>query len=157
MVSKLLAGEDVGQMHLDEWDPYSRERIAQAHAGMGKSRWINNYYLYTFQPRVVNPIDQFCLAVALKYRNVRTVIARAINEMIIYLLQRLGTVVLRLTAAEQVEIRTMDYEDLFCFSHPGLWDGDRAIRSFFTFSRGQAAILPPIDAVCLLLTDIRDS
>lgn len=66
MVAERLAGEHVGQMHLDERNADAEQGVAQRHAGVGEGGGIDDDEGDAFQTGGMDAIDQGVFGVALK-------------------------------------------------------------------------------------------
>src|SRR5438309_11784003 len=66
MPAKRLAGEDVGQVHLDEGQGRAGERVAQRDAGMGQRSRIDDDERDGVGGRPLDALDELVLGVALE-------------------------------------------------------------------------------------------
>ncbi len=66
MVSKIIAGKNIGDMHFHNWYLYSSNSIAQGYRGMAIGSWVENNTRLGIKTDVVQIIEQGAFMVALK-------------------------------------------------------------------------------------------
>ena len=100
----------VGQMHFDEWDAHREQRVTQCHAGMSKSRRVDQNKIHPFVAGGVYAVDQFILGIALQVEQMVAGIAGSLFQVLIDLRQGCCAVDARLAGAEQVQVGAVQYQ-----------------------------------------------
>src|SRR5690606_21016415 len=93
----------VGQVNLDERDAHSQQRVTYRHAGMRKSRRIDDDEVHAFLAGGVDSLDQDVLGVALEVAQFMAGVTGPALQILVDLLQRGGAVDAGLAGAQQDE------------------------------------------------------
>lgn len=127
MVAERLAGEHVGQMHLDKRDPHRGERVAQSDAGMSECTGIAQDDRGAVVTGMMDAPDQFVLGIGLEPDKLMPGRMGPLGQLLVDVGQGLVTVEIRFTGTEQVEIGSVQDQN---FSHAGtrLASGDPGTR-----------------------------
>src|SRR5688572_12584854 len=102
----------VAQMHFDERNLHAQQRVAQRHAGVRERRRIEDDAGHVRSRRLVNASDQLRFGVALEIREVMTGFGRQLPGARHDLFQRDGPVRPRLARAEQVQVGTVEQQQM---------------------------------------------
>jgi hypothetical protein len=65
-VPKVFPREDIGYMDLDERDAHTQQSVPQGNTAVGQGARIENDEGHSFVRRVMNPVNEFMLRIALK-------------------------------------------------------------------------------------------
>jgi len=103
--AEILAGVDIGEMHLDEGDLHRQQGIAQGDTGVGKAGRVEDDEIDVFERRRMDMINQFMLAVGLEGHQLPTNSPDLATQAFIDRIQRHRPVMVRLAATQQVKIR----------------------------------------------------
>src|SRR5581483_9249344 len=97
--------------HFDERDLHREQRVAQRDAGMRQRGGIDDDELDAFGLGLLDPLDQGAFVVALERVELVPELAGVLAEIALDLPERLGSVEVRLAAAEQVEVGAVQQQD----------------------------------------------
>ncbi len=109
MVAELLAGVDVGDVHLDEGQLGRLEGVAQGQAVVGQGAGVYQDAVGAAGLRL-QEIDDLTLVVRLEGRDLGAEFAGPLPHPVLDLFEGDGAVYLRLSLAEQVEVRAVDQQ-----------------------------------------------
>src|SRR5437868_7119884 len=123
-----LAGVDVRQMHLDEWDLHSRQRIVNCQAGVAVGAGVDERAIDA-PTQCLHRIHDLAFSIVLRERELDAQLSRDAQEMLLDVGQRFGPVKGRLARAEEIEVRSIDDGD----SHSPVSPSSQA-RNFATSS-----------------------
>ena len=112
MTPEGLTRKDVRQMYLDKRDAGSGQRVAQGHTGMRESGRIENNEADLFVHGRLHPVYQLVLGVALEKRNCVAGRGGALFEALVDFIQANVPVDLRFTRAKEVQVGSIDYQEL---------------------------------------------
>ena len=85
--------------------------VAQRHRCVGVTTWVDEYSIEALA-RFVYPIYQLTFVVTLATCDAHAQLARECFELSVYIRERVLPIHLRLTQTEQVEVRSMQNEDV---------------------------------------------
>ena len=111
MVPEGFTAVHVGQVHLDERNPHRQQSVAQCHAGVGERGRVEQNEIDAFRGGAVDAFDQFVLGVALQMLQVVSGLGGLVHQCLIDLRQGGGAVLVRLAAAQQVQVGPVQDED----------------------------------------------
>ena len=110
MVPETLAREHIREVHLDDREPDARQGIAQRHARVRQAGQIDQDSVGILT-RSVNAIDQRSLVVGLETNQFSARLLRLLFQSRIDLRKRGSAVDVRFADTQQVQIRSMEYEN----------------------------------------------
>ena len=116
VLAELLPCEDVREVHLDDGQPRSRERIAQRDTRVSQAAGIDEDAVGPGSG-LLDAVDQRPLVIRLEELDLGAPLLGRRGEISVDLLQAGGAVDLGLAGAEQVEVRTVQDQDPLRFGH----------------------------------------
>ena len=102
----------VAQVHFDEGDLHAQQRITKRNARMRESRGIEDDEGDVSARRFVNPLDQRCLGIDLEAGQIMASFGRQLRRPSRDLVQRNRSIDARLARAEQVEVRSIEQQQM---------------------------------------------
>ncbi len=118
MMTKGFAGMHIREMDLHGRNGDRRQGISQRDAGMGQTAGIDENPGNTSVASGVNPIDQLAFVVGLKGIYSDPQFPRQKVQALVHILQRVPAIDFGFTGTEQIEIGTMQNQDLdICAAH----------------------------------------
>ena len=112
VVAEGFARVNVGKVDFDERDGRGCQRIAQGNAGMGVARRVDDDEIDVIARSLVHAIDQATFVVVLKSFDLRASSLPAGSERAVDVVERGKTVMLGLTATQQIEVGAMQDQHL---------------------------------------------
>lgn len=123
MVTKTLAGVDVGHVHLDRRDLHREQCVVQRDGGVGIAAGIDDDALHLVPVRLMDEVDQLAFAVGLPEVGLQAEGRRCLPAQRLDVGQRRMTVLFGLARPQHVEVRPVQDEDRvgcsFGHSNPG--------------------------------------
>jgi hypothetical protein len=102
---------DIRQMYFNEAELDRRKRIPQRHTGMSQAPGINDDPRNSLLFRVVHPLDQRTLVIALEDTEGRSVPAGQVVQPIVDALQSFGPIDTRFAGTQQIQVWTVKDEN----------------------------------------------
>ncbi len=135
LATSRLAGEDVGEVNLDERDADGEEGVPHRDRGMGERRGVHDGAVCRLRQRL-HELYQLAFMVGLAPGQLNAERRRALTDEALQIGKRLAAVELRFTRAEEIEIGTVQ-------------DGDAhlALETLEPLTEGRIAFLIPFDGV----------
>ena len=112
MAAERLAPVNVREVDLDERDPGGEKGVADRHAGMGVRAGVDDGAVDTVARGLVDAIDESVLGVALEACQPMPVARGERGEVRLDVGERGVAVYLRLARAEQIQVRSVQQEQL---------------------------------------------
>ena len=104
MLAKILPGVDVGEVNFDKGDFHGKQGVAQGDAGVGETSRVEEDKIDVFVGGGVDVVDEFGFGVGLEGQQFDAILFTQCAESGVDCVERYGTVVTGLAAAEQVQI-----------------------------------------------------
>lgn len=125
MVPECFPRVDVGKMDLDRRDGYRRDGVTQGNAGVGQAAGVDDDAVDPFRSSLMNAINQLSFVVGLKAGDCHNSLGSQGDQAAIDVVKRLPSVDFGFADAEEVEVRTVQNEDMHdiplgkCFAKAG--------------------------------------
>ena len=110
VMSKLFTSEGIAQVDLNEWNRYREERIPQRNARVRERAGIKDDECDALRGRTLHAVDQIVFGVTLETGQLMPESGSYARTARLDIPERGRAVNVRLTRAEQVQIRTVDKE-----------------------------------------------
>lgn len=110
-MAEALACMDIGNMNFDKRNGNTRQGVTQCHAGMGKRRRVNNNKDGAIAAGGMNTVNQLVFGVALELLQSESGSPGTLAQLLFYIGQRGVAVNMRLTGAQQIQIRPLQYQN----------------------------------------------
>ena len=111
VVAKGLPLVHVGEVHLDKGDGHSGKGVAQGDAGVGKGGRIDDDPVDALLPRLMYPLDELELGIALHVFQTMARLLRPGMQARDYGGQGIGTIVAGFPSPEQVQVGAVEYQN----------------------------------------------
>jgi len=112
VLTKCFSCVYVGQMNLYERYLHTAQGITQCHTGMCEGRRIDQNKANALVSCQVNTFDQFGFSIALYALETVTAVCGLLFEALINLLKRILSVMLGLTGTQQIQVGSIDDEQI---------------------------------------------
>ena len=109
-MAELIAGKNIGHMHLDAGQAYGGDGVADGVAVMSICAGVD-YYAVTFVPQRVQAVDYRALAVGLEEGALKPESAGVLLDGTVDAFQRVGAVDPGFAFSRQIDVWTVDYGD----------------------------------------------
>jgi hypothetical protein len=109
-MSKLLSGVGVGDVYLDRGDLHRLDRIPDGHRRMGVGAGVDDD-ARCLLPVPVDVIDQCALRTALEAHHLHASLSRGCDDVSLDVGEGRGSIHLRISLPEEVQVRPMDQQD----------------------------------------------